>query len=198
MTKLTARQAEILQFIKEHIEATGYPPTRAEIAKQLGFRSPNAAEEHLKALARKGAIEIIPGTSRGIRLPSGDISGLPIVGNVAAGSPILAAEHIENYCAIEPGFFNPKADYFLRVKGMSMKDAGIFEGDLIAVHKTHEARNGQIIVARIASDVTVKRFHQLRNKVTLYPENDEFNPIDVDLKRDEFTIEGLCVGVIRH
>ncbi|MBU2711110.1 transcriptional repressor LexA [Zooshikella harenae] len=198
MTKLTARQAEILQFIKEHIEATGYPPTRAEIAKQLGFRSPNAAEEHLKALARKGAIEIIPGTSRGIRLPNGDISGLPIVGNVAAGSPILAAEHIENYCAIEPGFFNPKADYFLRVKGMSMKDAGIFEGDLIAVHKTHEARNGQIIVARIASDVTVKRFHQLRNKVTLYPENDDFTPIDVDLKRDEFTIEGLCVGVIRH
>ncbi|MGI0116220.1 transcriptional repressor LexA [Zooshikella sp. RANM57] len=198
MTKLTARQAEILQFIKEHIEATGYPPTRAEIAKQLGFRSPNAAEEHLKALARKRAIEIIPGTSRGIRLPEGNLSGLPIVGNVAAGSPILAAEHIENYCAIEPGFFNPKADYFLRVKGMSMKDAGIFEGDLIAVHKTHEARNGQIIVARIASDVTVKRFHQLRNKVTLYPENDDFTPIDVDLKRDEFTIEGLCVGVIRH
>ena len=201
MIKLTPRQAEILALIKSHIEVTGFPPTRAEIAKELGFRSPNAAEEHLRALARKGAIEIISGASRGIRIPDdnkNEAEGLPIIGQVAAGMPILAQEHIEDHCKVNPEFFHPKADYLLRVKGMSMKDIGIMDGDLLAVHRTSDIHNGQIVVARIDDEVTVKRFEKKGAKVLLHPENEEFNTIEVDLKTDHLTIEGLSVGVIRH
>ncbi|MGB1271636.1 MAG: transcriptional repressor LexA [Endozoicomonas sp.] len=198
MIKLTKRQAEILELIKAHIEETGFPPTRAEIASTFGFRSPNAAEEHLRALARKGAIEITPGASRGIRIPGFDALGLPIIGQVAAGSPILAQEHIENHLSITPSFFSPKADFMLRVRGMSMKDIGILDGDLLAVHKTNTAQNGQIVVARIEDEVTVKRFEQKRNKVYLHPENPDFTTIEVDLNHDIFAIEGLSVGVIRN
>ena len=198
MHKLTKRQAEILELIKTHIEHTGFPPTRAEIAKTLGFRSPNAAEEHLRALARKGAIEMIPGASRGIRIPEASIKGLPVIGQVAAGHPILAQEHIENHLEIAAQLFSPKADFMLRVRGMSMKDIGIIDGDLLAVHKTTEAHNGQIVVARIEDDVTVKRFERIKNKVLLHPENEEFDTIEVDLESDQFAIEGLSVGVIRR
>ena len=197
MTKLTKRQAEILALIKRYLDETGYPPTRAEIASELGFRSPNAAEEHLKALARKGAIEMVPGASRGIRIPTEEQPGIPIVGQVAAGNPILATENIEDYCELSPDFFTPAADYFLRVKGMSMKDIGILDGDLLAVHKTDVARNGQIVVARIEDDVTVKRFQKEGHIVTLFAENEEFSPITVDLRAAPFAIEGLSVGVIR-
>lgn len=198
MEKLTARQAEILSLIKRHIEETGFPPTRADIATEFGFRSPNASEEHLKALARKGAIEIIPGTSRGIRL-CGD-QGIPIVGRVAAGDPILAEENIEDYCDIPSSFFNPCADYLLQVRGMSMKDVGIMDGDLLAVHRTPHAENGQIVVARIGDDVTVKRLKKTRSKfqLLLLPENEEFEPIEVDLREQDFCIEGISVGVIRR
>ncbi len=198
MVKLTKRQAEILNLIKVHIEETGFPPTRAEIARTLGFRSANAAEEHLRALARKGAIEITPGASRGIRIPESENKGLPIIGQVAAGSPILAQEHIENHLELNPSFFSPKADFMLRVKGMSMKDIGILDGDLLAVHKTNIASNGQIVVARIEDEVTVKRFEQIKNKIYLHPENEEFSTIEVDLNEDLFAIEGLSVGIIRN
>lgn len=198
MHKLTKRQAEILELIKSYIEETGFPPTRAEIAQTFGFRSPNAAEEHLKALARKGAIEITPGASRGIRIPGTEYPGIPIVGQVAAGSPILAQEHIEDHLSINPEFFSPRADFMLYVKGMSMKDVGIIDGDLLVVHKTSTASNGQIVVARIEDEVTVKRFEQIKNKVYLYPENEEFKTIEVDLSIDVFAIEGLSVGVIRN
>ena len=196
MENLTSRQAQVLDLIKQYIGDTGYPPTRADIARELGFKSPNAAEEHLKALARKGAIEMIPGTSRGLRLP--DDGGLPIVGRVAAGSPILAAEHIEDRLELPAGFFQPRADFLLRVHGDSMKDAGILDGDLLAVHKTPEAANGQIVVARIEDEVTVKRFQRTRqrNKVLLLPENDDYEPIEVDLKEQPFKIKSLSVGVI--
>ncbi len=199
MIKLTARQQQILELIKDHIQDTGYPPTRAEIAEILGFKSANAAEEHLKALARKGAIEMIAGASRGIRLPESH-SGIPLVGRVAAGSPILAEEHIEDYCEVPNSFFNPSADYLLTVHGMSMKDIGILDGDLLAVHKTDQARNGDIVVARIEDEVTVKRFKRERNKaiVELWPENADFDVIEVDLRDENFTIEGLSVGVIRR
>lgn len=199
MTKLTTRQQEVLDLIKDQIEATGCPPTRAEIAKSLGFRSANAAEEHIKALARKGAIEIIEGASRGIRLPD-HARGIPIVGRVAAGNPILAQEHIEDYCPLPEHFFSPGADYLLTVHGMSMKDAGILDGDLIAVHNTNQARNNEIVVARIEDEVTVKRFRRERNNaiVELWPENEDFDVIKVDLRDDNFAIEGLCVGVIRR
>lgn len=176
MLKLTPRQAEILAFIKRCLEDNGYPPTRAEIAQELGFKSPNAAEEHLKALARKGAIEMTPGASRGIRIPgfeagaANEDAGLPVIGRVAAGAPILAQQHVEESCQINPAFFQPKADYLLRVRGMSMKDIGIFDGDLLAVHTTREARNGQIVVARIDDEVTVKRFKREGNKVWLIAE----------------------------
>ena len=198
MESLTSRQAQVLDLIKQYIGDTGYPPTRADIARELGFRSPNAAEEHLKALARKGAIEMIPGTSRGIRLP--DDGGLPVVGRVAAGSPILAAEHIEERVELPAGFFQPRADFLLRVHGDSMKDAGILDGDLLAVHKTPEAANGQIVVARIDDEVTVKRFQRTRqrSRVLLLPENEDYEPIEVDLKEQPFQIEGLSVGVIRQ
>lgn len=199
MINLTARQQEILDLIKSHIEETGYPPTRAEIAEILGFRSANAAEEHLKALARKGAIEMVAGASRGIRLPD-QSSGIPIVGRVAAGNPILAEEHIEDYCEIPQSFFHPQADYLLTVHGMSMRDAGILDGDLLAVHRTSQARNGEIIVARIEDEVTVKRFKRERNRalVHLLPENPDFDIIEVDLRDENFSIEGLSVGVIRR
>ena len=197
MYKLTKRQAEILSLIKSHIEGTGFPPTRAEIAKTLGFRSPNAAEEHLRALARKGAIEMTPGASRGIRIPEIE-KGIPLVGQVAAGSPILAQEHIEKHLDITSELFSPKADFMLRVKGMSMKNIGILDGDLLAVHKTETARNGQVVVARIDDEVTVKRFEKIKDKVYLHPENEEFETIVVDLKSDQFAIEGLSVGVIRN
>ena len=198
MEKLTARQAQILQLIKDHIVDTGYPPTRADIARVLGFRSPNAAEEHLKALARKGAIEIIAGASRGIRLPEN--LGIPIIGRVAAGSPILAEAHIEDYCDMPAAIFSPSADYFLRVKGDSMINVGIFEDDLLAVHRTSEARNGQIVVARIDNEVTVKRFQQQKSKyhIALIAENPDYEPIQVDLREQDFAIEGLSVGVLRR
>lgn len=200
MIKLTTRQQQVLQLIKDHIEETGYPPTRADIAKQLGFKSANAAEEHLRALARKGVIEIVPGASRGIRLPEAENSGIPIVGRVAAGSPILAEEHIEDYCDLTPGFFSPSADYFLRVHGESMIDVGIFDGDLLAVHRTDQVRNGQIVVARIGEEVTVKRYQREANSplVQLIAENPEFDPIEVDLQEQDFSIEGLSVGVLRQ
>ena len=199
MYNLTHRQEQVLQLIKSYAEETGYPPTRAEIAQMLGYKSANAAEEHIKALARKGAIEIIPGASRGIRLPESH-DGIPIVGRVAAGSPILAQEHIEDYCDIPHSFFSPSADYLLRVSGMSMKDIGILDGDLLAVHATDQARNGQIVVARIGEEVTVKRFKRVGNRsiVELWPENPDFQVIEVDLRDKEFAIEGLSVGVIRR
>jgi repressor LexA len=202
MLKLTPRQAEILDFIKRCLEDNGYPPTRAEIAQQLGFKSPNAAEEHLKALARKGAIEMTPGASRGIRIPGFETvdeeQGLPVIGRVAAGAPILAEQNVEESCKINPDFFHPKADYLLRVRGMSMKDIGILDGDLLAVHSCREARDGQIVVARIDDEVTVKRFKRDGNKVWLIAENPEFAPIEVNLQDQELVIEGLSVGVIRR
>ena len=196
MAQLTPRQAQILQFIQDHMESTGYPPTRAEISRELGFRSANAAEEHLKALMKKGVIEILPGTSRGIRLMQ-ETRGLPVVGRVAAGSPILAEEHIENRYPVDPKLFTPIADYFLRVYGMSMRDAGILDGDLLAVHRTTEVKNGQIVVARLNNEVTVKRFQRQGDQVSLLPENPEFSPILVDLTCEELIIEGLGVGVVR-
>ncbi len=197
MDSLTRRQAEVLDVIRSHIADSGYPPTRADIAAELGFKSANAAEEHLKALARKGAIKVIPGTSRGIRLAGGN--GLPIIGRVAAGSPLLAVEHIEDTCDVPPSLFSPRADFLLRVRGDSMVGAGILDGDLLAVHKTSEARDGQIVVARIEDEVTVKRLRRTRrDQVLLLPENDDYDPIEVDLKRQELVIEGLSVGVIRR
>ncbi|HCW91933.1 MAG TPA: repressor LexA [Marinobacter sp.] len=197
--KLTARQTEVLELIRTYIADTGYPPTRAEIAAELGFRSANAAEEHLRALARKGAIEMVPGASRGIRLPEAEPDlGLPVIGQVAAGSPILAQEHIEEHCTLQPDFFSPAADYLLRVRGMSMKDIGILDGDLLAVHRTQDVQNGQVVVARVGEEVTVKRFRKEGHKVLLIAENEEFAPIEVDLREQELFIEGLGVGVIRH
>jgi len=202
MTKLTPRQSQILAFIKRCLEDNGYPPTRAEIAQELGFKSPNAAEEHLKALARKGAIEMTPGASRGIRIPGFDPAAeedaLPIIGRVAAGAPILAQQHVEDSCQINPAFFQPRADYLLRVHGMSMKDIGILDGDLLAVHATEQVRNGQVVVARIGDEVTVKRFKREGNKVWLLAENPDFAPIEVDLEHQELVIEGLSVGVLRR
>ncbi len=200
MIKLTPRQEQILDYIKEYLAETGFPPTRSEIAKEMGFKSPNAAEEHLRALARKGAIEMMPGTSRGIRLPISEQLGLPIIGQVAAGSPLLAEECIDDYCDIPPDMFSPRADYLLTVKGTSMVDVGIYEDDLLAVHKTDQARNGDIIVARIDEEVTVKRMETGRSKyrVSLIAENPDFDPIEVDLRDRNFAIEGISVGVIRR
>lgn len=201
MKALTARQQQVYDLIRDHINRTGMPPTRAEIASQLGFRSPNAAEEHLKALARKGVIEIVSGASRGIRLlleeAPGD-AGLPLIGRVAAGEPLLAQEHIEGHFQVDASLFKPGADFLLRVSGMSMKDIGIMDGDLLVVHKTQEVRNGQVVVARIDDEVTVKRLQRQGNLVQLLPENSEFQPIVVDLRQQNFTIEGLAVGVIRN
>ena len=208
---LTARQQEILQLIQEAIANTGAPPTRAEIARQLGFKSANAAEEHLKALARKGAIELLSGTSRGIRLKKSSISSfkqavlpieslqqmlLPLVGRVAAGSPILAQEHVQQTYAVAPELFEQKPDYLLKVKGMSMRDVGILDGDLLAVRATKEARNGQIVVARLGEDVTVKRFMRNQHLIELHAENPDFSTIVVQ-PGEPFEIEGLAVGLIR-
>ena len=199
MRELTPRQKQILEMIQEFIGETGMPPTRAEIARQLGFKSANAAEEHLRALQRKGVLELLPGASRGIQLKDSlrDQMGLPLVGRVAAGSPILAQEHIETHYKIDPQLFSPKPHYLLRVSGMSMKDAGILDGDLVAVHRTPEVRSRQIIVARLDDEVTVKRYRQTGSKVSLLPENDEFEPIEVDLREQALVIEGVVVGVIR-
>jgi repressor LexA len=197
MIKLTARQQQVLDLIKSAIEDSGFPPTRAEIAKELGFKSPNAAEEHLKALARKGAIEMIPGASRGIRIADHQ-TGLPLIGRVAAGEPILAQEHVEKHLDIPSNLFSPAADFLLEVHGDSMKEIGIIDGDLIAVHKTNQARNGQIVVARVGEEVTVKRLQKESNIVTLFPENKDFQPIVVDLTQESMEIEGLYVGVIRQ
>ncbi|MDZ7853036.1 MAG: transcriptional repressor LexA [Halomonas sp.] len=206
---LTARQQNVYDFIVKTMNELGYPPTRAEISRALGFKSPNAAEEHLRALERKGAIKVIRGTSRGIRLPAQEpeaaneegleepAQGLPIIGEVAAGSPVLAAEHIDRYCPLPPEYFTPRADYLLRVRGLSMKDAGILEGDLLAVHRTERIRDGQIVVARLEDEVTVKRFHRRGHVVTLEAENPDFAPIEVDLRHDPLEIEGIGVGVIR-
>lgn len=201
MRPLTNRQAQILELIKVFIKDTGMPPTRAEIAQTLGFKSANAAEEHLKALAKKGAIKMKPGASRGIQLieeEEPEQLGLPLIGRVAAGSPILAQEHVESHCKIDPLMFKPAADFLLRVNGMSMKDIGIMDGDLLAVHKTQVAENGQVIVARVDDDVTVKRLEKAGRKVLLHAENDEFSAIEVDLENESFNIEGLAVGVIRN
>ncbi|MGA0838783.1 MAG: transcriptional repressor LexA [Pseudomonadales bacterium] len=198
MSDLTPRQAQVLDLIRDYINSTGYPPTRADIASHLGFKSANAAEEHLKALARKGAIEMIPGTSRGIRLP--EPLGLPIIGRVAAGAPILAEAHIEDRVDVAPALFRPRADYLLRVRGDSMIEAGILDGDLLAVHRTTDAANGQIVVARIGDEVTVKRLQRTRqrHRLLLLPENRNYAPIEVDLNEQSCTIEGLSVGVIRQ
>jgi len=210
MLKLTPRQEQILNLIKEAIENTGFPPTRAEIAQELGFKSANAAEEHLQALARKGAIEISPGTSRGIRLvgaaaeaapafvpPPSNFMSLPLVGRVAAGSPILATEHVETTFSVDPAMFSAKPDYLLKVRGWSMRDAGINDGDLLAVKKTDSAKNGQIVVARINDDVTVKRYRKTGSGIELLPENPDFKVIHVDPEADEFALEGLAVGLMR-
>ncbi len=199
MKALTTRQQQVYDLIRDHINQTGMPPTRAEIASQLGFRSPNAAEEHLKALARKGAIEIVSGTSRGIRLLIEEESnGLPLIGRVAAGEPLLAQEHIETYYKVAPDLFKPSADFLLRVAGMSMKDIGIMDGDLLAVHKTQDVRNGQVVVARIDDEVTVKRWKKQGTVVHLLPENNVFEPIIVDTSTQSLTVEGLAVGMVRN
>jgi repressor LexA len=215
MIKLTARQEQILKLIQDAIENTGFPPTRAEIAQILGFRSANAAEEHLQALARKGAIEISPGTSRGIRLvdASHDRTGLrgmapaphpavmhlslPLVGRVAAGSPILAQEHIDATYSVDPSLFRSRPDYLLKVRGMSMRDAGIMDGDLLAVKKTDSAKNGEIVVARLGDDVTVKRYKKSGSVIEIHPENPDLETIRVHPGREEFALEGLAVGLLR-
>jgi repressor LexA len=236
--KLTPRQQEIFELIQRAIASTGAPPTRAEIAAELGFKSANAAEEHLQALARKGVIELVGGTSRGIRLRASTLASvnesraarevdqsvlsqlgklsqmgmkgmnlalpgleqlvLPLVGRVAAGQPILAQEHVEQSYTVEPGLFAKRPDYLLRVKGMSMKDIGIMDGDLLAVAQAREARNGQIVVARLGDEVTVKRFQRTRQGIELLPENADFQPIVVGPDTPDFAIEGLAVGLIRN
>ncbi|WMW79146.1 transcriptional repressor LexA [Undibacterium cyanobacteriorum] len=218
MLKLTARQEQILTLIKDAIQNTGFPPTRAEIANELGFRSTNAAEEHLQALARKGVIEISAGTSRGIRLKESSLNtnpshtanaqmalphpalmqlSLPLVGRVAAGSPILATEHVEATYNVDPSLFSAKPDFLLKVRGLSMRDVGIMDGDLLAVKKTDSARNGQIVVARIGEEVTVKRYMRTSNGIELLPENPDFKPIIVNESESEFALEGLAVGLLR-
>lgn len=209
MPKLTARQQQILDLIRQAIVRTGFPPTRAEIANELGFRSPNAAEEHLKALARKGVLELSAGTSRGIRVVAPEIVPeqltlahfaqlmLPLVGRVAAGSPILAAEHIEKSIGVDEALFSQKPDYLLKVRGLSMRDAGILEGDLLAVKKVSEARDGQIVVARLGDEVTVKRLRHTPTGLQLLPENPDFQPIEVSRSREDFALEGIAVGLIR-
>jgi repressor LexA len=186
-------------MVQEFIAETGMPPTRAEIARELGFRSANAAEEHLRALQKKGVLELVPGASRGIQLKDSlrEQMGLPLVGRVAAGSPILAQEHIETHYKLDPALFDPKPHYLLRVHGMSMKDAGILDGDLVAVHRTPEVRSRQIVVARLEDEVTVKRYRQDGSYVWLLPENEEFEPIQVNLAEQALVIEGVVVGVIR-
>lgn len=202
---LTARQREILKFISQFIDKNKFPPTRAELAKHFGFRSPNAAEAHLRALEKKSMIGIESGLSRGItllplsvpELPASAQTRIPLIGRVAAGSPILAQQNIEDEYRIDPALFSHRPDYLLRVEGLSMQDAGILDGDLLAVHRTPEARNGQIVVARLEGEVTVKRFMRRGHRVQLLPENIDFQPIEIDLRQQELSIEGLGVGVIR-
>jgi len=196
---LTKRQQQIYDLIKANIKDTGMPPTRAEIAKYFGFKSANAAEEHLKALAKKGYIEMLAGTSRGIRLVEEmlEAEGLPLIGRVAAGEPILAQEHVEEHYKMDGNVFHPAADYLLRVNGESMKNIGILDGDLLAVHQTTDVKDGQVVVARVENDVTVKRFKREGNIVYLHAENEDFAPIKVDLTNQEFNIEGIAVGIIR-
>ena len=202
MSDLTPRQNQILTFIRKCIERSGLPPTRQEICRHFGFTSPNAAEQHLRALANKGVIEMLPSASRGIRLVAqGTLApefSLPVVGQVAAGEPILAVEHIEDHYRVDPALFSPRANYLLRVKGMSMRDAGILDGDLLAVHRRARAENDEIVVARVNDEeVTVKRYRQRGNRVQLLPENPDFEPIEIDLRHDTLAIEGLAVGVLR-
>ncbi len=195
MVKLTTRQQEILDFIRNTLEVLGAPPTRAEIADAFGFASHNAAEEHLKALAKKGVVVLEPGSARGIRLV--EQLGLPLIGSVAAGSPILAVENVQGRYALDANLFRPRADFLLRVKGYSMVNAGILDGDLLAVHRSSEARNGQIVVARIDDDVTVKRFRKHGHIIELIAENPDFSPIIVDTRKQTLAIEGISVGLIR-
>jgi repressor LexA len=200
---LTERQTEILRLIRELTEVSGFPPTRAEIAERMGFRSVNAAEQHLRALERKGALEISSGASRGIKLRErggprlGRLLELPVIGRVAAGSPILAEEHVQARYQLDPNLFTPRADYLLQVRGLSMRDAGILEGDMLAVHRTQDVRSGQIVVARLGDEVTVKRLRRRGNSLQLLPENPDFEPIEVDARDEQFAVEGLGVGVIR-
>ncbi len=196
-TKLTARQSEVLQVIRQYMDTNGAPPTRAEIADKLGFKSINAAEDHLRALARKGAIALAPGTSRGIQLLGMYALGVPLIGQVAAGAPILAQENIEDRIQLDKQLFEKEPSYLLKVKGLSMKNAGIFDGDYLVVHKQSEAHNGQIVVARLEDNVTVKRFYRQNNQVLLKPENDDFEVIHVDLAHQKLTIEGIGIGVVR-
>jgi repressor LexA len=195
LTQLTARQQEILDFIRQTLEHEGRPPTRSEICAAFGFRSPNAAESHLRTLAAKGVITLDEGRARGIRLP--EAAGLPLIGQVAAGSPLLAVEHIEKRLALDPTLFSPRADYLLRVRGLSMRDAGILEGDLVAVHRTAEARHGQIIVARLNDEVTIKTLSRRGDRVELLPANSDFAPVAV-AANSGFAIEGVMVGLIRQ
>jgi len=200
---LTDRQTEILRLIRELTEVSGFPPTRAEIAERMGFRSVNAAEQHLRALERKGVLDITAGSSRGIKLRErggpklSRLLELPVVGRVAAGSPVLAEEHVTARYQMDPNLFTPRADYLLKVRGLSMRDAGILDGDLLAVHRTPDAQSGQVVVARIGNEVTVKRFKRRGHAVQLLPENPDFEPIEIDLRHDEMAIEGIAVGVIR-
>jgi len=201
MSALTPRQRQILELIQDAISENGMPPTRAEIATALGFKSANAAEEHLRALERKGVIELLPGASRGIQLKDSlrEQMGLALIGRVAAGKPILAEENIEARYQVDPKIFSPRAHYLLKVKGMSMKDVGIMDGDLVAVHRTPEVRNRQIVVARLENEVTVKRYKQVGGSIVwLMPENEDFEPLRVDLKEQSLIIEGVVVGVLRN
>lgn len=200
MSELTPRQREIVKLIQEALRDNGMPPTRAEIATAMGFKSANAAEEHLRALQKKGVLDIIPGASRGIQLKDSlrEQMGLPLIGRVAAGRPMLAEEHIEARYQVDPKIFQPRAHYLLKVRGMSMKDIGILDGDLVAVHRTPEVRNRQVVVARLDNEVTVKRYKQDGKIVWLLPENEEFEPIRVDLKEQSLIIEGIVVGVLRQ
>lgn len=194
MEPLTPRQAKILQLVRDAIEADGYPPTRAEICRAMGFSSPNAAEKHLRTLERKGAIQI-DGSHRGIRLKTE--AGLPLIGRVAAGSPILAEANVQARYRVDPALFKPRADYLLKVRGSSMRDAGILDGDLLAVHATHEARSGQIVVARLHDEVTVKRLRRRGHHIELVAENPDYQSIVLDPRRDALAIEGVAVGIIR-
>jgi repressor LexA len=196
VAELTQRQQQILELVQDVIDVSGMPPTRVEIARKLGFKSANAAEDHLRALARKGMIELLPGAARGIRLT--DPPGLPVVGRVAAGSPILAQEHIEGRYRLDPDIFHPRPHYLLRVQGMSMRDAGILDGDLLAVHRSPDVYNGQIVVARVGDEVTVKRYRLKGSKVWLMPENREFQPIIVSADNPTLVLEGVVVGVLRN
>ncbi|NNJ97869.1 MAG: transcriptional repressor LexA [Gammaproteobacteria bacterium] len=203
MNELTSRQRQVLEFIREELTASGMPPTVAEIAAAMGVSSTNGIRGHLQALERKGAIELVPNASRGIRLLDQTESelqrnGLPIVGQVAAGSPILAQQHIEDYCRVDDDTFHPAADYLLRVKGESMREVGIYDGDLLAVHRASTANNGQIVVVRIEDEVTVKRLHVKGHIAYLNPENADFNVIKINMKEQALDIEGIAVGVLRH